>query len=63
MARWNQIWKCNVCGHELRKTISYPKYGASETPLWQLALRARCTKCGARGQFTIREARAGEVMG
>lgn len=48
MARWNQTWKCNACGHELHKTISYPKYGASERPLKDIAKHAVCSKCGAR---------------
>lgn len=58
MARWHQTWTCTACGHVGHKTVSYPKYGASETPLQLLELRARCVKCGARGRCLIREERA-----
>lgn len=63
MARWNQTWVCRACGHRHERTVTYPKYGASETPICQLALRAMCSKCGAMGRCRITEALAGQADG
>lgn len=57
MSRWTQTWTCQACGHSISRIVTYAKYGGSETPLWKLALRSRCTRCGARGSAKITETR------
>lgn len=59
MARWHQTWTCSACKHVFHETVRYPKYGASETPLTEVAKRARCPKCNALGTCTITEKQAG----
>lgn len=60
MPRFTQTWTCRACGHYVSKTVTYPKYGASETPLTEIAKRSRCTSCGLRGTAQISEEPATE---
>lgn len=53
--RVTQTWICTWCGHRRSQEISYPKYGASETPLVDLAAAGFCTRCRARGHCVIEE--------
>ena len=53
--RTRQTWTCTACWHTYSKTVKYPKYGASETPIVRLARAALCTSCGARGRCVIEE--------
>ena len=59
VTRWTQTWTCQACGHSTQRPMKYAKYGGPEEPLWKLALRSRCTKCGARGAAKITENRDG----
>jgi transcription elongation factor Elf1 len=55
MPTFSQSWTCTACGHVKLKTVRYPKYFPSSTPLTEMAKRAKCSVCGAKGQCTIKE--------
>lgn len=54
MRTW-QKRTCTNCGHSDSREIKYPKYGASEVPLSDIAKLCRCTRCRVRGQVIINE--------
>ena len=47
-------WRCGACGHVRHQERKVPKIDPPPEPDWRaLERRARCSRCGVRGECSI----------